>query len=247
MKTIAKIIAVFFVVGLSIVSLSAQFCYANLVVNGGFETDFDNSSTSPVYGSWMAASQAEGVGESDGIIPYEGSRMLHFLNPNRTVDGVDSMVWQLIDVSAFLGEISTGNAIAEMSTRFNRVLGDSQTDTEFRIQIYAFAGNPDSFWSQYMGDEDLAHVSESFFTDGDVTTWELAAAELILPANTDFVAVGLRSIENIFNDDDISGVAFDGHYADAVTLNIVPEPGTVLLLALGGLALLRKHNGKSKN
>jgi len=232
---------VFFLVGLSIVTLSAQFCYANLVVNGGFETPFGTNDASPVYGSWMVWYEVEGLGESGGIIPYEGSQMLHFLNPHRLADSMDSMVWQIIDISSFLSEISTGNAMARMSTQFNRVLGDIQTDTEFRIHIYAFDGNIDSLWPKYFGDEDLAHVSESIFTDGDVTTWEPASAELVLPVNTDFVAVGLRSIENIFNDSDISGIAFDGHYADAVTLTIVPEPATLLLLGLGGLALLRKR------
>jgi hypothetical protein len=229
-----------FLVGIPVLLLTVQFCYANLVVNGGFETDFTNPWGSPDYGFWMVYGEAEIVSESDGITPFEGSRMLHFLNPNRTVESVDSMLWQLIDIAPFEDEISAGSAIAEMSTRFNRVLGDSQTDTEFRIQIYAFSGEPNSFWSQY-GSGGLAHVSESIFTDGDASTWELATTELVLPVNTEFVAIGLQSIENIFNDNDITGVAFDGHYADAVTVTIAPEPSTLAFLLLASLALLTKR------
>ena len=35
-------------------------------------------------------------------------------------------------------------------------------------------------------------------------------------------------------------------WADVTSVELVPEPATVLLLGLGGLALLRKHNRKSK-
>lgn len=231
----------FFLVGIPVLLLTVQFCYANLVVNGGFETDFANPRGSPAYGFWMVYGEAEIVSESDGITPFEGSQMLHFLNPIRLAESVDSMIWQLIDISPFLDEISAGNAIVEMSTQFNRVSGDSQTDTEFRIQIYAFAGPYNSFWPQYWSGDDLTHISESIFTDGDVATWELTTAQLLLPVRTEFVAIGLQSIENIFNDNDITGLAFDGHYADAVTLTIIPEPATLFLLGLGSLALLRKR------
>jgi parallel beta-helix repeat protein len=204
-------------VGASFIILFTQFCYATLVNNSGFETDFANPSGSPNYGFWMVYGQAEIVGTSDGIIPFEGSRMLHFLDPNNP-GSIASDIWQLIDISPFLEEISSGEAIAEMSARFNRVLCDSQTDTEFAIEIQAYAGSPAGFWGSA---DKLASSSKSIFTDGAVATWELNATELVLPVNTEFVAIRLWANENIYND----GVgAFDGHYADDVTLNIVQKP-----------------------
>ena len=42
------------------------------------------------------------------------------------------------------------------------------------------------------------------------------------------------------------GDGYFGIYGEVTSLNVVPEPSTVFLLALGSLALLRKHNGKRK-
>ena len=62
----------------------------------------------------------------------------------------------------------------------------------------------------------------------------------MLPSNTDFVAIFVNAKENIFNDSaDIDEL--DGHYVDAVTFEMVPEPATLLLFGLGGLVLRRRR------
>lgn len=82
-------------------------------------------------------------------------------------------------------------------------------------------------------------VSATLFSDGDPLTWENISVDLILPIETDFIAIDVLAGENIFND--ASGEEFDGHYADAVSLTIIPEPATLLLVGLGALTLRRKH------
>ena len=164
--------------------------------------------------------------------------MLHFLystsSPGTSI-GCD--IQQAIDISAYQNIVARGNAIAEMSAQFNRVSGDSQTDTQFGILIYAFAGEPSE--SRVETWTALAYAETDIFTDGDVQSWEFAGAELGLPVNTDFIVIRIRAVENVYND--TAGLEFDGHYADEVTLTIVPEPSALLLLGLGGLILRRKQ------
>ena len=76
-------------------------------------------------------------------------------------------------------------------------------------------------------------------TDGGLQTWEYGSVSLGLPSATDYLAVWVRAVENIC--DDGEGVEFDGHYADDITLTVIPEPATLLLLALGACLIRRKR------
>ena len=131
---------------------------------------------------------------------------------------------------------TVGDALARASASFNRIPGDGQTDTAFAVGIYAYAGSPSTFPSQWLSAE-LDSNSGSVTTDDDTGTWESATAELDVPVGTSFLVVRVSALENTFND--ASGTEFDGHYADAAFLEIVPEPATLSLLALGAFALIR--------
>jgi len=215
----------------------------NLLFNGGFETEVYLPRGRPDGVGYWEGDVCKVITATDEVSPFEAEHMLHFIYSD--IDGpsgpyAGSNLWQLVDVGPVSDIINTANATATLSAYFNRILGDDETDTKFVIEIYAFAGDPATFLSQIGQNNQLANVRAEFFSDGDPSTWENLSVDLAVPVGTDFIAVDILAVEDIFND--ALGVEFDGHYADAVSLTIVPEPATFSLLGLGALLLGRKRN-----
>ncbi|MHC4758448.1 MAG: PEP-CTERM sorting domain-containing protein [Planctomycetota bacterium] len=106
--------------------------------------------------------------------------------------------------------------------------------------ILSDTGSPGDFPAKYSANDYLKKEEVSIETDGNPATWQLCESQMLLPVNTDYIAVEVKAIENVFND--TSSTEYDGHFADAVSAEmvIVPEPTTACLFALGGLALLKK-------
>jgi hypothetical protein len=194
------------------------------------------------FGDW-AGDISEIVTAQNSILPAEGDQMLHFLNTSPVgpaFPGISSDVWQLVDVSSLANDIdagrvvvdvsslatdiTSGRVVIELSALFNRVAGDLETDTEFRISIDAFDGVPADFYDKKVAGSELATTVAEIFTDGAFWTWEEADTSLLLPAGTEYIAIMVNAVENTVND----GVApeFDGHYADDVVLTVnLVEPG----------------------
>jgi hypothetical protein len=228
---------------------------ANLVTNPGFEIaeNTNDGSLPDTFGDWLG-DISDIVTAENGITPFEGSRMLHFIGTSLAggINGGDSSVIQLVDLSAFSAAISAGSATASASARFNRVAGNAQTDTEFHLRLYPFSGDPSAFPTAFPLDGFLAEARTSLVTDGDPSTWELLSVSLLLPLATTYIAVVPTAIENVFNNNPLppdSQTEFDGHYADAVVLNVtvVPHPATLLMLGpsvagLGARAWLRRRS-----
>lgn len=195
----------------------------NIVCNPGFEDEPNIPCERPDDYCYWAGNTSEIVGASQGITPYEGSNMLHFIYTQGCEPGPAYRcdVWQIIDITSYQSQISDGNALASASAYFNRVTGDPNTDTEFVIQLCAYEGDPCTFPGQWESEE-LAVASYRVDTDDDPCTWELAEVDLVLPCSTDFLVVHIGSEENVLND--TNGVEFDGHYADAVSVTIGTAP-----------------------
>ena len=245
-------------------ALVSQASAQNMLVNGGFETLADTSQGWPnTTGNWNSAdpsliveetvfgfpSHPDPAKQSQTITPYEGTQMLMFerASGQSPAGGNGCDVWQLVDISAYSALIATGQAQADLSAWFNRVDVDAETDTAFQVRIVAFQeGDPSTFFSQinYMVNglwNPWTGSVNQFASDDDDSTWEELTTSYLLPTDTTYLAVRISPRENVFNDTTFP--EFDGHFADAAVLEIieVPEPATMSLLTLGGLAVLRRR------
>lgn len=219
------------------VALVVMFCGIavggdNLVVNPGFEIPEGTSGGTPGgFGDW-GYDWSEIVGPSLGIFPLEGEKILQFNGTfwrAGTYHGGGGQVYQFIDLSAFAEKIDTGEFALKASVNFNRVTWDSQTDTRFKITMHSFTGSIGNFRNMIENEQWLMKDMNELYTDNDLTTWEKVELQHQVPAGTEWVALGIIAEEDIFNDN--SHPEFDGHFADAVTVEIIPavEPSLILI------------------
>ncbi len=171
----------------------------------------------PPINAWFG-DLAEQTGPADGIDPVEGGAMLRFIACS--FDGPSagcaaSEVFQWIDLNDYAEQIDAGVIALEGGALFNRVAGDGQSDTEFRVRILAHDDLTPSSTQIVSGA--IASKEEKVLTDDDPATWEPAAAMMVLPAGTRFVAFRLTAIENVSND---ARDEYDGHFADDATLDL---------------------------
>lgn len=228
------------------IALGAEAQGSNLVANSSFETtayivDWPNQ-----YGVW-GGDMVEFETAENGISPVAGAKMLRFEGSNKSGHGntSGSQVCQVLDLSDYTQLIQSGAAVATASAHFNRVSVDTQTDSEFAVRLYAYSGSVSQHGDLKEAIGHLLRRDTILFSDSDVATWETAVVEMILPADTDFLTIEIAANENIYNDS--APPEFDGHYADVVTVSVTPEPTTLCLLALGGLAMLgRRKRGMCK-
>ena len=80
-----------------------------LVANGGFETGAPALGPRPTdFGRWQGDRVAY-VGATGGMSPFEGARMLQFVNAEFVPSGSDgSQYWQNIDLSSYAPLIASG-------------------------------------------------------------------------------------------------------------------------------------------
>ncbi len=189
----------------------------NLLVNGGFESGSPQHFFPSTTGLW-ATDPALFVGNENGVTPLEGMTMMRFLytypDPPEASAAIGSDLRQLVEATSLAG------ATVRLTASCNRVTGDSQTDTEFRLYIRAYAGDLTEFNDNFpTAPPFIAQSSVDLVSDADPGTWETISLDWTIPVGTDYVSVLISARENIHND--LAGVEFDGHYADDIKLEIV--------------------------
>jgi hypothetical protein len=206
---------------------------ANLLSNAGFESAAPLLQLPSTTGVWSGDLCAR-VPAENGITPAEGSSMLRFVAAFWTcpTGGRGSDLWQLVPVDP-------GAATATLSGLCNRVAGDSQTDTEFDISIRAYSGSPAGFDDLSPSlPAPLASTTVTINSDGNASTWEPMSVQLSLPPGTQYLAVLVSAVENVFDDTGCPPDEFDGQYVDDLRLTVTESVPGFPRQAIGLLALL---------
>lgn len=202
---------------------SAGNVFAQRIADGGFESGAYIVGSRPTApGIWQGDLNAK-VGAENAIVPRRGERMMRFIHttPGGPSESAGAELWQIVDLREYADLIATGRVIASFSVSCNRVAGNAATDTQFVAGIGAYAGECSSFPSQWQRTE-LIYGDNAITTDDDPLTWERLRVNVVLPVDTEFIAVHLRAHEDVWND--LIGLEFHGHYADDALLRYYRLP-----------------------
>lgn len=166
--------------------------------------------------------------------------MLRFIGTRPDMNAgltVGSQIFQLVDLSPIQPFVRAGAARVESSAWFNRVAGDSKTDTQFGIRITALTGVPDDFLANFDAGNTLGQIFGRIQADSDPDTWEHSKTTMNIPHAADYLSFEIIAEENVFNDTTLP--EFDGHFGDAFTVkfDVVPEPGSLAIFGIGALGL----------
>lgn len=170
------------------------------------------------------------VGAENDVTPRSGSQMMRFDSTLETPEPSPANQSQVYRVVPIDGRIrpAAGGQLVRIETYVNRV-SEALSDTQFLLVAYAFPGDTPAAPADFATDIDeanqIAQVESFTTTDDDPGTWEVLVADLVLPADTGYVAFYVAAVEDVLNNDAGDGGAeFDGHYADDFRISFLrPE------------------------
>jgi hypothetical protein len=213
---------------------AATYPTPNLLTNDGFEVNSlvsDAVVLGPPYMQNIWGDEASTItGAVNGVSPHSGKQML-----SMTDDGlVATQTFQLIDVSAYAADISAGNLTVSASAFYNV---DAHTPAAL-AEINVF------FWDNTNTITGPTNSTAILNVDTSPNTWEqLSENNVPIPTNTNFIIEQVIYGDVSLDGDD--GVRHAGYVDDAtLTLNTVPEPTSLGLLAFGAIGFLRVRRQK---
>ncbi|MFM9954361.1 MAG: hypothetical protein ACKVVO_09915 [Opitutaceae bacterium] len=170
---------------------------------------------------------AEIVGTQNGVKPEKGQRMMRFLRADfdgksKPAGGHIAVVYRLIDLRPFRGELSDGGAVVEVSASFNAMVFPDAEKYGFAISLYALETESVPERAGRLGSaltNDALAMARSSRTqmDRDPSTWQRLTTELRLPANAEFLAVRLHINQAFESGPDF---IFTGSYVDDVRISL---------------------------
>jgi hypothetical protein len=153
------------------------------------------------------------------VSPCEGVQMLE-MKP--TLAGVYTEAWQFIDVGTGSGRT------ANLSSGFNAF----EPSATGLLDLIFYANNTTGGWGNQ-----ISNFATTVTLDDKNNAWEqISLNNIAVPDATTWVGVHLG-----FTNASIGTGTFGLADVDAVEFSITPEPATLSLLALGGLAVIRRR------
>jgi hypothetical protein len=194
---------------------------ANLLVDPGFEANPLYAYRTvlgdfPTYEGKWGAEVATITGAEGGVTPPEGVKMLRMVNDEQ----VQTQAFQVTDVTSYENDIDTGGATVNMSAWF------TAPQAAYGAVVVQFFGGPD--W-----DLPSTWIAQGLTLDSTPSTWERISVSGTIPVGTRWM------VSQVYYTD--ASLGSNPGYVDAADLTIVPEPATLSLLVLGGLAVLRRR------
>lgn len=197
----------------------------NLLANPSFEQPLAATSVAaamdsmPTQAGFWRGDPAFVVGTEMGIVPHDGTAMLKFAATSRgdTFATTTAEQWQLVELGSHRETIAAGGLRARLDGWFNRVAGET-ADRRFDLRLMAFDGDPADLPARYAASHWLAEATAPLVSAPN--QWQPATAILTLPPRTTYLLVEIVASEDVH--DDGEGAEFAGHYADDLSLVLLP-------------------------
>ncbi|MBI1304486.1 MAG: hypothetical protein GC172_11980 [Phycisphaera sp.] len=198
---------------------------ANILNNPGFETA-TTTTVSNVLGNFTgfqgiwAPEMGSITTATLGVTPAAGARMLGMTNDGLTA----TQSFQAVDVTAYSALINSGTATMNASALFNTNGGYTGAQGSIVVQFFTAAS-----YGSLIGNSGFGSLA----LDANPLSWETNSVSSAIPVGTTWmlfqVAYGNASIGN------------NTGFVDNAFLEIVPSPGAIALLGLGGLVGRRRR------
>jgi len=195
---------------------------SNLLVDPGFEVNplvnyglvLGNF---PAYEGDWGVEAATITGAQGGVTPPEGVQMLRMVD-----DGlVATQAFQVTDVTSYAGLIDSGGATVNLSALFDV---DSNVPAASASVVLTFHS------AATYGSQIGSPISSGITLDNLPVTWEPAYLSGPVPVGTRWLVSQVA-----YNNASLGG---NPGYVDGARLDVLPEPATLGLLALGGVGVM---------
>lgn len=241
-----------FFAGLVILAVGAVTVYGNLVYGTGFESPTFNTGQLSGQDGWISNNLGTNLPVVQSSLSLSGSQAGY--TPRGTDTGSTLETWKGITGSSGLVEVDIQLRVDDMASSggfFDAFYIYQTSFSSERATIMYFRDNGnitvfDGGSEQTVGTwtRDTWHDVEFLF-DTDNQLFDLSIDGSPVASNYDFLDSSVTNIAGVAVQE-YGGLTGGGIYYDDLSVNIIPEPTTMSLIALAGLVLLGRRQFKKR-